>query len=147
VRNSYDGTVLNVDVRNLAQTGAEDVKFTGTFDAFTTLIALRDVMRNEGGLPDQTVRDRVAQMLTEVDGAHDAVLDGLRELGFRSSSMDVIGNRVEGLRVARTESLSLLQDTDIAKAILDLQRQDISYQAALQVSSRVIQTTLQSFLR
>ncbi|MBL8728245.1 MAG: flagellar hook-associated protein FlgL [Planctomycetes bacterium] len=147
VRNSYDGTVLNVDVRDLTQTGAEDVKFNGTFDAFTTLIALRDVMRNEAGLPDQAVRDRVAQMLTEVDGAHDAVLDGLRELGFRSSSMDVIGNRVEGLRVARTESLSLLQDTDIAAAILDLQRQDISYQAALQVSSRVIQTTLQSFLR
>jgi len=147
VRNSYDGTVLNVDVQNVARTGTEDVKWNGTFDAFTTLIALRDVMRNEDGLPDQVARDRVAEMLNEVTAAHDAVLDGLRELGFRSSSMDVIGNRVEGLRVARTESLSLLQDTDIAEAILDLQRQDLSYSAALQVGSRVMQTTLQSFLR
>ena len=60
--------------------------------------------------------------------------------------MDVLSNRVEGLRASRTESLSLVQDTDIAEAILDLQRQDLSYQAALQVSSRVIQTTLASFL-
>ncbi len=146
IRNSYDESVLNVDVRSLAQTGEEHVKFEGTFDAFTTLSTLRDLLRNDDDLPDQTVRDRVAQMLGEVDSAHDAILDGLRELGFRSSSMDVLSNRVEGLRVARTESLSTVQDTDIAEAILELQRQDLSYQAALQVTSRVIQTSLSSFL-
>jgi flagellin-like hook-associated protein FlgL len=139
--------VLNVDPRQIARTGTVDVKFNGTFDAFTTLITLRDLMQNRNGLPTQQVRDRTAQMLPEVDSAHDAVLDGLRELGFRSSSMDVLKNRVEGLMVSRTESLSMVQDTDIAEAILDLQRQDLSYQAALQVSARVIQTSLQGFLR
>ncbi|MBL8754066.1 MAG: flagellar hook-associated protein FlgL [Planctomycetes bacterium] len=147
VADSFAGTVLNVDVTALARTGSEDVKFAGTFDAFTTLVTLRDLLQNDAGLPNQNVRDRIAQMLTEVDGAHDAVLDGLRELGFRSSSMDVLKNRVEGLRVSRTESLSSVEDTDIAEAILELQRQDLSYQAALQVSARVIQTTLQGFLR
>ncbi len=146
-RDSFDGTVLNVDVRNLARTGAEDVKYTGTFDALTTLITMRDLLRNEEGLPDDMVRDRIAQMMSEIDSAHDAVLDGVRELGFRSSSMDVLGNRVEGLRIARTESLSMVQDTDIAEAILELQKQDLSYQAALQVSARVVQTSLQGFLR
>jgi flagellar hook-associated protein 3 FlgL len=86
-------------------------------------------------------------MLGEVDGAHDAVLDGLRELGFRSSSMDVLKNRVEGLRIGRTESLSRVQDADITESIIELQRQDLAYQAALQVTSRVIQTSLQGLLR
>jgi flagellin-like hook-associated protein FlgL len=147
VTDSFGGAVLNVDPRQIARTGTVDVKFNGTFDAFTTLITLRDLMQNRSGLPTQQVRDRTAQMLPEVDSAHDAVLDGLRELGFRSSSMDVLKNRVEGLMVSRTESLSMVQDTDIAEAILDLQRQDLSYQAALQVSARVIQTSLQGFLR
>ncbi len=147
VANSFDGTVLNVGVAALTKTGSEAVKFGGTFDAFTTLVALRDLLQNDGNLPNQIVRDRIAEMITEVDGAHDAVLDGLRELGFRSSSMDVLKNRVEGLRVSRTESLALVEDTDIAEAILEMQRQDISYQAALQVSARVIQTSLQGFLR
>jgi len=147
VANSYDGTVLNVDTENLARTGEEVIKYAGTFDAFTTLITMRDLLRNAGGLTTDDARNRISQMLAEIDGAHDAVLDGVRELGFRSSSMDVLSNRVAGLQVSRTESLSLVQDTDIAEAILELQRQELSYTAALQVSSRVIQTSLQGFLR
>ena len=147
IANSFDGTVLNIDVQGINRTGTEDVKFNGTFDAFTTLVTLRDLLANDNGLPNQTVRDRIAALISEVDGAHDGVLDGLRELGFRSSSMDVLKNRVEGLRVSRTESLSLVQDTDIAESILAMQRQDLSYQAALQISARVIQTNLQGFLR
>jgi len=61
--------------------------------------------------------------------------------------MDVLQNRVEGMRVSRTESLSRIEDTDIAESILQLQRQDLSYQTALQVSARVLQTSLQGFLR
>lgn len=147
VANSYDGTVLNVGVASLTRTGAEDVKYAGTFDSFTTLIALRDLLHNTGNLPDEVARDRISQMLGEIDGAHEGVLDGVRELGFRSSSMDVLSNRVSGLAVSRSESLSRVQDTDLAESILALQRQELSYTAALQVSSRVIQTSLQSFLR
>ncbi|MGE3173671.1 MAG: flagellar hook-associated protein FlgL [Planctomycetota bacterium] len=146
VRHGFDRSVLNVDVTGLTRTGEELVKHEGTFDAFTVLITLRDLLQNEAGLDDQTVRDRTSAMLTEIDGAHDAVLDGLRELGFRSSSMQVLSNRVGSLQLSREESLSAIQDTDMAQAILDLQRQDISYQAALQIGARVIQTSLQNFL-
>lgn len=147
VRDAMSGAVLNVEVSNLHRTGSEDIKFEGTFDALTTLITMRDLLRNEAGLPDELVRNRIAQMMSEVETAHDAVLDGVRELGFRSSSMDVLGNRVESLKASRTESLSAVEDTDMAEAILALQRQDLAYQAALQVSARVVQTSLQNFLR
>ena len=147
LNNSNDGSVLYVDPTNLAQTGSENVRYSGTFDVFTTLAELRDLLRNDKGLSDGQVRDRIAGLLPEVDNAHNSVLDGLREIGFRSSSMDVLQNRVEGLRISRTESLSLVEDTDIAASILELQRQDLSYQTALQVSARVLQTSLQGFLR
>ena len=147
VRNSEDGSLLYLDMSNVTRTGEVDVKYNGTFDVFTTLAELRDLLTNAEGLPDAAVRDRIGSLLPEVDDAHDAVLNGLRELGFRSSSMDVLQNRVEGLRVSRAESLSLVEDTDIAEAILELQRQDMSYQTALQVSARVLQTSLQGFLR
>lgn len=147
VNNSNDESVLYVNTENLNRTGTENVRYSGTFDVFTTLAELRDLLRNDKGMPDSTVRDRIANLLPEVDSAHNAVLDGLRELGFRSSSMDVLQNRVEGLRISRTESLSLVEDTDIAASILELQRQDLSYQTALQVSARVLQTSLQGFLR
>ncbi|MEQ1633521.1 MAG: flagellar hook-associated protein FlgL [Planctomycetota bacterium] len=146
VRSGNDGTVLHVDVTGLTKVGDEAVKHEGTFDAFTLLITLRDLLKNEDGADDATVRTRAGEMLAEIDGAHDSVLDGLSELGFRSSSMQVLDNRVSGLRVSREQSLSDLQDTDMAQAILELQRQDMVYQAALQMGSRVIQTSLQNFL-
>ena len=147
VRNSADGSMLYLDPSNLSRVGSVDVKYGGTFDVFTTLAELRDALANENGLDDNTARDRIGSLLGEIDRAHDAVLDGLRELGFRSASMDVLQNRVEGQRIARTESLSRIEDTDIAQSILELQRQDLSYQTALQVSARVLQTSLQGFLR
>ncbi len=147
VRHSETGEVLNVDVTALARTGADQVKYEGTFDAFTTLISLRDLLRNDDGLDPELARSRIAEMLAEVDGSHNSVLDGLRELGFRSSSMDNLSNRVEGLSISRQESLSRVQDTDIAEAIVELQAQDLAYQAALQVTSRVIQTSLSGLLR
>jgi flagellar hook-associated protein 3 FlgL len=147
VRNSYDGTVLNIDVTGLTRTGEELVKHAGTFDTFTVLVTLRDLLKNRDSLPSHEVQSRIASLLTEIDSAHEGVLDGLRELGFRSSSMELLGGRVESLKVSRSESLSLVQDTDIADAILQLQRQDITYQAALQVSAKMIQTTLVGLLR
>ncbi len=147
VTNSVDGSVLYVDTRAITRSGNEDVKYDGTFDAFTTLVALRDLLRNNNSLPNDKVRDRIAQMLPEITSAQDAVLDGLRELGFRSSSMDVLKNRVDNLRLARTQSLSNVEDTDIAESILALQQQDTSYQAALQVTAKVVQLSLQNFLR
>lgn len=147
VHSADDDSTLWVDPRAITRTGTEEVKHEGTFDAFTTLISLRDLLRNEDGLSDADVQTRVAGMLDAVEGAHDSVLDGLREIGFRSASMDALQNRVEGLYASRTESLSRLEDTDVTAAILQLQQQDLSYQAALQISARVVQTSLNGFLR
>jgi flagellar hook-associated protein 3 FlgL len=86
-------------------------------------------------------------MLAEIDGAHDVVLDGLREMGFRSSSMELLEARVASISISSTESLSLVRDIDLAEAILEIQRQELAYQASLQVGARVLQTSLINFLR
>ena len=86
-------------------------------------------------------------MLVEIDGAHDQILDGLRELGFRSSSLDSLRARVEKTSTSTTESLSIVRDLDLAEAILEMQRQELAYQTTLQVGARVLQTSLLNFLR
>lgn len=147
VRNSVDGTVLNLDVTGLNRSGNDQVKFTGTFDVFTTLISLRDMLMNESGAPSQEVTANATAMLDEIDGAHDQILDGLRELGFRSASLDMLQTRVEKASTSTSESLSLVRDIDLAEAILEMQRQELAYQTTLQVGARVLQTNLLSFLR
>lgn len=146
VRDANNGSTVHIDVTGLSRIGSDEIEHGGTFDAFTLLISLRDILQNTNSVSDETVRNRASALLSEIDSAHDSVLDGLSELGFRSASMQALDNRVSGLRVSREKSLSDLQDTDMAEAILALQRQDIAYQAALQMGSRVIQTSLQNFL-
>ena len=146
VVNSLDGTVLNVDVSALSAVGEESVKFAGTFDIFTTLIAVADLMRNEEGLPAATVVQELSQMLDEVDFGHDSVLSSLQDLGNRGQSLDLLEDRLGAFELAQQESLSLIEDADLAKSILELNQQELSFQASLQISARAVQTSLMSFL-
>jgi flagellar hook-associated protein 3 len=147
VRNSFDGTVLNVDVTALARTGDELVTYNGTFDVFTAMIAARDALANADGLTLAQQTARLSGLLAELDAAHDSLLDGLRDLGNRGQQMQLLAQRVSGLQVGTQESLSLAQDADMAETILALNQQDLNYQAALQVSARIVQTSLLDYLR
>ncbi|MEE9128184.1 MAG: flagellar hook-associated protein FlgL [Planctomycetota bacterium] len=147
VKNSYDGSVLNVDVTNMSGIGTDSVTFQGTFDVFTTLIAVRDVLANKDGLPDEEVADRVRQLLTEAKSAHDQILGAVQERGYKAQSLDMLEDRVDTLTLTGQESLSMVQDTDLSAAILELTQRQFSFQAALQVAARVVQTSLLDFLR
>jgi len=63
-------------------------------------------------------------------------------------------NRVESARdalassaLSNTRSLSDVENVDVAAAIVDLQMQEVAYQAALGATARVLQPTLLDFLR
>ena len=55
-------------------------------------------------------------------------------------------NRNSGDALTLQQSLSDVEDTDLPKAIMELQMQQNAYQAALAVTARVIQPSLVNFL-
>lgn len=146
VSDSLDNSTLNVDVSALTTTGNERIRYEGTFDAFSTLIGIRDILQNDEGLDQATLGARLTQSLSDIDTAHDEILKGLRDLGFRSGSMSLLENRINGLKLNTQESVSLVQDTDIVEAMIEYNRQDTFYQASLAVSARVVSTSLLNFL-
>jgi flagellar hook-associated protein 3 FlgL len=147
VRDAADGSVLNVDVQQLARTGQEEINYQGTFDVFTMLIALRDTLRGADGGNLDGVRERTRGLIAEIDGAHSAVLDGTSSYGSRAEHMDLIRARVDSMLLGTRESLSAAEDVEIAEAILALNKQQMTYQASLGVSARVVQTSLLDYLR
>ncbi len=147
VRDSVDGSILDVDVSSMNTIGKEEIEYGGTFDIFTTMISIRDLLRNDSGDTPGEVSASLSSMLDRIDTGHDDILDGLRSLGFRSSNMELMNNRVSGLKQTSEESLSQTRDTDIVEAIINFNRQDTIYQGALQVGSRVVQVSLLNFLR
>jgi flagellar hook-associated protein 3 FlgL len=147
VRNSIDGTVLNVDVTNLTRTGNEAVTYEGTFDVFTLLIEARDTLRSAGTAARPDISTKLQRLLAEFEGAHDSILDGINQYGSRSEQMTALTSRVQGLEVAARESLSLAEDADLTESILQMNEQQLTYQASLAVSARIVQTSLLDFLR
>lgn len=89
----------------------------------------------------------VAGNLTALDGARDRVLQALGEVGARSNRLDGIRERTTSLELNLTERLSQAESIDLPATIMELQMQEVAYQAALSATSRVIQPSLLDFLR
>lgn len=77
----------------------------------------------------------------------EAITAGLSDVGSRM-------NRVESAHAAATAAaeelktnVSTIENTDLAKAAVDLQLQEVAYQAALAATARVLQPSLLDFLR
>jgi flagellar hook-associated protein 3 FlgL len=147
VRNPASGSTLNVDVSALTTTGTERIRYEGTFDAFSTLVSLRDILRNENGTAHSISSERLTQTLADIDAAHETILSGLRDIGFRSNNLTLVRNRIEGLQINASEAMSLERDADIVSSIVEFNQRDTLYQASLRVSAQVVQVSLLNFLR
>ena len=68
-------------------------------------------------------------------------------VGATESRVDQAKSRLSDVEMTTTKLLSNTEDTDLAKAILDLTNQQNVYQAALRSGASIIQPSLLDFLR
>ncbi len=146
VRNAQTGKVLYVDASGIQRAGKDQVTFGGTFDAFNSLVALRDLLNNTQNLSPSELSSRLTQIAGELDAVGENLIESLRDVGARSAQLDMTKNRMSTLELTLQEALSRDMDVDISEAILKLNQTDISFQASLQVGARAIQTSLLNFL-
>lgn len=89
----------------------------------------------------------VATGLDEVDKALGRMFSGLSTLGAAGTRIDSAVQRTENSRLTLKTELSEVEDVDIAEAMMDLQVEEVAYQATLQALGRSLPDTLVSFLR
>jgi flagellar hook-associated protein 3 FlgL len=89
----------------------------------------------------------VGPRLNELDARIEALSSERATVGTHHAQL----LRAEETNLQQTVALetqrSSIEDLDLAKAVLDLQLQEMQYQASLSVTSRVLQPTLMDFLR
>jgi flagellar hook-associated protein 3 FlgL len=88
-----------------------------------------------------------ATTLGRLDAATDSVRNALGAFGAVQSQIEVSLTRNREETIAIQSQLSETEDTDIAKAILQLQSEQVAYQATLGAVSKAIQPSLVDFLR
>jgi flagellar hook-associated protein 3 FlgL len=133
-RNVGPGVTVQVNVTGPQAFGAPGA------DLFTTLASLANDLRNNPAAVSSTD-------LAALDTAASRVRNALGEVGARSAQLTTTKTRSDDLLLNLRDSLSKIEDIDLPKVATDLQIQQVSYQAALAATARVIQPSLVDFLK
>jgi flagellar hook-associated protein 3 FlgL len=133
VRTVGDNTTLRVDVNGPELFG------TGDEQLFSVLASISDNMRNDPGA--------LAQDLTRLDAAMKNMQNRLSDIGARTSRVEQSRQAADDRGLTIGADLANVESIDLPKTVMDLQMQEVAYQAALGATARVLQPTLMDFLR
>jgi flagellar hook-associated protein 3 FlgL len=84
---------------------------------------------------------------TALDSNIDKLLEARAANGAKTNRLDAAASRLEQVEGSVTESLSNVEDADIAQTMIDLSSQTAAYQAALKSGANLVQSSLMDFLR
>ena len=117
-----------------------DVFGSGPGSLFGVLDAIATDLRTNPGTA-------VANNLDDLDARLDDVLTALGDIGARTNRVEQMRERSVSADLTLTTQLSEVESIDLPETIMELQLQEVAYQAALSATSRVIQPSLLDFLR
>ena len=144
---TYDGTSNGEVTRTVADGVTVRVDFDaaeafGPHDAnlFKDLQDAADALRTG----DQTA---ISASIDKLAGGLDRLTGALAEVGGRTNRLESALQRAQDAELSLTSSLSEIENVDLPKAMVDLQLQEVAYQAALAATARVMQPSLLDFLR
>lgn len=89
----------------------------------------------------------VSARIGELDMALNAVLGELAGVGTRYKQLTTAQSTIESAVTDLKGQISDIEDIDLAETLIELQSQEVAYQAALGATSRVLQPSLLDFLR
>lgn len=130
-----EGDVVQVNV-----IGDEVFGFAAGRDVFTVLDDLTARIQASDSPGIQTSID-------EVDDAMDRIMSGLADLGAATNRLEAAQQRGQAEELSLQQRLSEVESVDVAEAIMQLQLEQVAYEATLGALSRSIQPSLIDFLR
>lgn len=94
-----------------------------------------------------TGSSQLSDDITAIDGAFVRLQDSLATVGARYHQVEAMRDHNDARKLERTNSLAEVESIDLPAKIVELQLQEVAYQAALGAASRVLQPSLADFLR
>lgn len=133
-RTVADGVTIRVDVDAAATFGPDGAS------VFDVLAELSAALRANDA-------DGIAQGVDATKAAFDRITASLSEVGLRYARVDQAAQSARDAVIDLTSSLSGVESADLPSTLVELQMQEVAYQAALAATARVLQPSLVSFLR
>jgi len=133
-RRIADGVVIKVDVDGRSVFG------DGPTSAFAEMTALAAALRSGDTTAIRASVDTLKARL-------DTVINVRTEAGVRLQRLEAADTTADAAEVTLSTKLSTIENTDLAKATVELKLQEVAYQASLAATARVLQPSLIDFLR
>jgi len=112
---------------------------SGSDDLFGVLDDVIDQLRTDPA--------SLGTSLDRLDAVSGSMRTALADVGARENRVDTALSTLSSTTLDTRSALSGVEDVDIASATMDLQMQEVAYQASLAATARVIQPSLVDFLR
>ncbi|MCZ2810393.1 flagellar hook-associated protein FlgL [Modestobacter sp. VKM Ac-2979] len=133
-RQVSDADAIRVDL-----TGPEAFGDPATGDLFAIVQAIAtDVVADPAAL---------AGHLEDLDVALNRMLAAVADIGTRTNRIETAQQVNKDLQLSLTSRSSVIENVDLPKTIMNLQMQQVGYEAALGATAKAIQPTLLDFLR
>jgi len=151
LRRVSDTTEIRVDSNGADVFGTDVVDADGELvrDPATGIPAGMSVftLLNEVAARIESGDGDVSSWLTAIDERLNAVLAEVGSVGARHGQVLQARDALASEKITLADRLSAVEDADLAETIVELKLQEVSYQAALGATSRVLQPSLLDFLR
>jgi flagellin-like hook-associated protein FlgL len=146
VTHSTTGEILYVDTTQISNTGVDLVRAPGTYDIFSALIGIRDILNNENNLSDAQVREMLDSALNSVDEMSDLLVQSQVSIGSRIGMLDDLSDNIKDVEFYVEDEATRLVEADIAQIAIDLSRREVMYQMSLSVAAKVMSASLLDFI-
>ena len=135
------GTNMSVQV-NLPGSSVFGSGATGLFGVIDTIVS--DLTNNPTALTDPTA---APNDVGNLDSAFLNLQNSLAVVGARYNQIEALGTKADDAKLDATNRLSEVESIDLPHTIMELQLQQVAYQASLGAAARVLQPSLVDFLK
>jgi len=108
-------------------------------DIFQTLSDLKDALEGDNVSGIQAAMDKLDDHL-------DQISNKISDIGSKMIRMEIKEKIFQDLNLTNTDRLAKIEDADMAEAIIDLKSKELTYEAALASSARVMGLSLVDYL-
>jgi flagellar hook-associated protein 3 FlgL len=146
VTDSLSGRILYVDSADIAQTGVDPVRVSGTYDLFSVLISLRDTIANTKNLPQDQQMDLLDNAMGALADVTDQVTEWVTTNGAQLQAMTSLKNVLDNRQALATQQVAGLENADITDVAAQLARQQVLYQMALAATSKLLTLSMVTYM-
>lgn len=147
VTNSADQTVTNIDSTEITRVGSESVEYSGTSDLFSTLVQLRDDLRNTRGLQGDDWDDAIVRRDADIERHATQILEVVGEQSVSLESIVALRDRNRSYNLEVSQIIDDVENADLTDVVLQLQQEQNLLEYTYATSSAILSQNILDYLR